>query len=202
MGRSKVRPIQQPDDTTCGPSALKTALKVVGIKKSLKNLIDLCNTNSNGTSTKNMVRAIKRLGLSCLVMEHTTLRHLLSALKYSHNAPRATLVSYLYDVNDKDEPHPESGHWATVSSYLSSKSRIVLLDSSTGSRKSYGWEDFRDRWWDYDLKRIKLKKPNGKKFKLIKNWQTQLMMVIAKDPGDLPDFTVSTARVYTPGRNS
>lgn len=202
MGRSRIRPIQQPDDTTCGPSALKTALKVVGVRKSLSSLIELCNTNSNGTSTKNMVRAVKRLGLSCLVMENTTLRHLMSALKYSPNGPRATIVSYLYDLNDRDEPQPESGHWATVSAYLSSKSRIVLLDSSTGSRKSYDWEDFRERWWDYDLTRKKLKKPNGKKYKLVKNWQTQLMMVIARDPEDLPDFSVTSAKVYTPGRSN
>jgi len=197
MGRSKVRPIQQPDDTTCGPSALKIALRVLGIKKSLESLITLCSTNSNGTSTKNMIKAITRLGLSCLVMENTTLRHLQSALKYSPNAPRATLVSYLYDLNDREEPHPESGHWATVSSFMSSKSRIVLLDSSTGSRKSYDWADFRERWWDYDFKRKKISK-RGKKYRLVRRWQSQLMMVIARKPDFLPSFSVDTARVFTP----
>jgi len=137
MGRTKVKPVQQPDDTTCGPSALKAALKVVGIRRSLSALIDLCRTNSNGTSTKNMIKAVNKLGLSCLIVEYATLRHLQSALKYSPNTPRATLVSYLYDLDDEDEPKPESGHWATVASYRASTSRIVLLDSSTGQRKSY-----------------------------------------------------------------
>jgi len=197
MGRSRVKPIQQPDDTTCGPSALKIALKVVGKRKSLTSLIELCKTNRNGTSTKHMIEAVNKLGLFCLVVEYATLRHLQSALKYSSTTPRATLVSYLYDLDDQDEPHPDSGHWATVASYLASKSRIVLLDSSIGQRKSYNWGDFRDRWWDYDMKRKKIKK-HGRKFRLVKRWQNQLMMVIAKDPDSLPKFTIETARVFTP----
>lgn len=197
MGRSHVKAIQQPDDTTCGPAALKIALRVLGKRKSLASLIALCKTNRNGTSKRHMIEAVNKLGLSCLVMEYTTLHHLQSALKYRPNETRATLVSYLYDLDDKDEPHPESGHWATVASYLSAKSRIVLLDSSTGKRKSYDWSDFRNRWYDYDYKRRKIKK-GGKKFRLIHKWQSQLMMVIARDPESLPYFRTQTARVYIP----
>lgn len=195
MGRSHITPIQQPDDTTCGPSALKSALSILGKRKSLAHLIELCKTNRNGTSTRNMVRAATTLGFPALVVEYATLHHLQSALKYTPNAPRAVLVSYLYDLDEQDEPHPDSGHWAVVSSYSARNSRIVLLDSASGKKKSYPWKEFRDRWMDYDLKRKKIKK-GRKEFKLIRRWQEQLMMVIAKEKDFLPKFKISTAKLF------
>lgn len=187
----------QPDDTTCGPASLKHALSVLGMRASMDRLITLCKTGRNGTSTKHMIEAANKLGLSVLVVEYATLHHLQSALKYRPKEPCAVIVSYLYDVNERHEPQPESGHWAVVASYLSSKSRIVLLDSSTGKRKSYAWNDFRLRWWDYDFKRKKVKK-NSNKFRLIRKWQPQLMLVIARDPESLPYFRTDTARVFIP----
>ncbi len=197
MGRSHATPIQQPDDTTCGPASLKTALKILGKRHSLKSLMALCKTNRNGTSTKHLITAINKLGFSVLVVEYATLHHLQSALRYSPGQPRAVMVSYLYDLDEKDRPHPESGHWAVVSAYLASKSRIVLLDSSSNQKKSYDWGDFRNRWMDYDLKRKRVKK-HGKKFRLVRRWQENLLMIIAKDPTSLPTYTISTTRLFTP----
>ena len=163
----------------------------------MKRLVQLCKTGRNGTSTKHMIEAVNKLGLSVLVVENATLKHIQSALKYRPQEPRAAIVSYLYDLDDKDKPQPESGHWAMISGYSSAKSRIVLLDSASAKRKSYDWTDFRDRWWDYDLKRKKLKK-NGEKFKLVRSWQPQLLLVVAKDPESLPYFRTPTAQVYIP----
>lgn len=196
MGRSHVTPIQQPDDTTCGPSALKLGLTMLGIRKSLPSLIAVCKTNRNGTSTKNMVAAVNKLGLPVLLVEYATLHHLHSALHYTPNHPRAVLVSYLYDLDDRDEPHPDSGHWAVVSAYMASKSRIVLLDSASGKKKSYPWSEFRSRWMDYDLKRKKT--GNGNHYKLVRKWQQQLMMVIAKDAENLPKFKIPSSKLFKP----
>lgn len=196
MGRSHVIPIQQPDSLTCGPASLKLALKILGKRKSLDSLIELCKTNGNGTSTKNMVSAVNKLGLPTLVIEYATLHHIQSALRYRPNQPRAVLVSYLYDLNEREDPHPESGHWAVVSSFSARRSRIVLLDSATGKKKSYDWQTFRDRWMDYDLKRKRLKK-NGKKFRLVRRWQQQPMMVIAREEANLPKFKISTAKLFS-----
>ena len=99
MGRSHITPIKQPDDTTCGPAALKLALTILGKRRSLSTLIELCKTTRNGTSTKNMITAVNKLGFPALVVEYATLHHLQSALKYTPNAPRAVLVSYLYDLD-------------------------------------------------------------------------------------------------------
>jgi len=197
MGRSKVTPIQQPDDNTCGPSSLKIALKILGINKSLAELINICKTGKNGTSTKNLINAAISYNLSVLAVEYATLRHLKSALNYRSNQNRAVLVSYLYDLDEKGKPHPESGHWAVVASFMSDKGRIVLLDSATATKKSYQWTEFRKRWKDYDLKRKNVYK-KGKKhtFKLVRSWQPQLMLVIAKNPDFLPKFKITTQRVY------
>lgn len=194
MGRSHVYPIQQPDDLSCGPSSLKVALELLGKRRSLKSLIELSKTNRNGTTTKNMVRAVNKLGLPVLVVQYATLHHLVSALKYRPNQTRAVLVSYLYDLDEKNKPLAESGHWAFVSAYLASKSRIVLLDSATGKKKSYDWSEFRKRWTEYDLKRRK----NGNHFKLVRKWQPQLMMIIAREESHLPKFRISSAEVFTP----
>lgn len=197
MGRSHAKPIQQPDNRSCGPAALKVALSILSVKKSLSTLRELCKTNRNGTNTKNLIRAINGLGFTVLAVEYATLKHLQSALKYPPNDVRAVMVSYLYDLNEKQEPHPDSGHWAVVSSYSASKSRIFLLDTSSAKRKSYDWADFRERWFDFDFKRKKLSK-RGRRFKLIRHWQPQLMLVIAKNPDNVPKFDISTSKVFTP----
>lgn len=197
MGRSHVTPIRQPSDSTCGPASLKLALKILGLRKSLTELTSLCKTNRNGTSTKNLIKAMQKLGLWVLAVEYANLHHLQSALRYPSNNPRAVLVSYLYDLDEKDRPHPDSGHWATVAAYLAAKSRIVLLDSSTAQKKSYDWEDFRGRWMDYDLKRKKLKR-RGKKFRLVRRWQQQLLLVIAREATNLPKFNIDTAKIFAP----
>lgn len=170
---------------------------MLGMRISLKRLTILCKTGRNGTSTKHMIDAANKLGLCVLVVEYATLHHLQSALKYRPKEQRAVIVSYLYDVDEQYRPKEESGHWAAVASYLSSTSRIVLFDSSTAKRKSYNWSDFRARWWDYDYKRKKITK-RGKKFRLIRRWQPQLLIVIAKDPESLPYFRTETARVFIP----
>ncbi len=190
-------PFYQPnDDPACGPAALKHALAVLGKRKSLTSLKEICRVTKNGTSTTSMVRAVNRLGLSALVVKSSTLHHMHSALRYRSHKVRAVLVSYLYDTDKKRrKPDPDSGHWATVSSFLSSKSRIVLFDSYTGQKKSYPWSEFRSRWTDYDLKRRRVG-ARGKKFKVVRHWQPQLMMVVAKNPDHLPRFTIASARAF------
>lgn len=197
MGRSHVVPIQQPNDIACGPAALKLALAILGKRKSLTTLMDLCKTNRNGTSTKNLIAAINKLGFSVLVIEYATLHHLQSALRYPPNEVRAIMVSYLYDLDEKDRPHPDSGHWAVVSGYHNHNSRIVLLDSASNQKKSYDWADFRSRWMDYDLKRKRVR-TRGRKFRLVRRWQQQLLMVIAKDPDSLPTYKIATSLLFTP----
>lgn len=198
MGRTKIKPFEQPNDYTCGPSTWKMALSILGIRKSLNFLKRLCKTNTCGTSTKNMINAANKLGLSVLLVKKSNLRLLKIALQpKSKKISRAVVVDYLYDLDKKHHPDPKSGHWATVSSFKDKTKRIQLLDSASGTKKSYTWFDFCKRWFDYDLKRryLNLKKT---KFKMIKNWQPKLMMVIAKNPANLPKFHNHYVKLYLP----
>lgn len=195
MGRSYVIPVLQPDDVTCGPTAVKHALEIFGKRKSVKALRDLCGTNTNGTSTNNIIKAFTKLGFPVLAVEKANLKHLQSALKHKPTQKRAALVTYLYDLNDNEKPHPESGHWAVVASYSASNGRVILLDSAIAGKKSYAWQDFRKRWKDYDLQR----KTNGDgSVKLKRKWQHQLLLVIATDPEHLPKFKIKTQKQYLP----
>lgn len=198
MGRSKILPMYQPgNEPACGPVALKMAMNILGKRTSLNSVKSLCTVTRNGTSTNNMVKAAQKLGLPTLTVKYATLRHLLSALRTRPNKERAVIVSYLYDKDANKKLIPESGHWAVVSSYLASKGRIVLLDSASGGKKSYAWNEFRERWTDYDLKRRRVGPPAqvGKrgKYKIVRRWQPQLMMVLAKESHHLPNFSISSA---------
>jgi len=199
MTRSRISPIKQPDDNSCGPAALKTALAMLGKRASVSALIDLCKTNKNGTTTRNMLSAIKHLKLSSLVVEKTTLNHLLSALRSPKTIKRAVLVSYLYHIDKNDQVDPDSGHWAVVSSYKPASGRIVLLDSYTGQKISYPWSEFRRRWVDKKLKKRKITK-RGVEWKFIKKPEKQLMIVVSQTADSLPKFRIPTARIMTPRR--
>lgn len=190
MGRSKAKSHLQPDDRSCGPASLKTALEILGVRKSLGDLIKLCKTNRNGTSPAKLIRAANHLGISVMAVEETTLTHLQNTLKYKSLKPRAVIVDYLYDLKADFSPHEESGHYAAVASYSASNRRIILFDSSTGTKKSYDWKDFMNRWCDFEFKK------HGNK--LIRSWNNRLMFVLARDPKHLPKFKISTAKLFLP----
>jgi ABC-type bacteriocin/lantibiotic exporter with double-glycine peptidase domain len=196
MGRSSVKVITQKNDVSCGPASLKHALEIFGSRKSEAYLQRLCKTNGNGTSTANMIQALVQLGYAVLSVEHATLRHLTSALKYSPTKPRAVIVSYLYGTNDSwSQEVRETGHWATVYSYRASSGRIVLFDSYTGTKKSYVWDMFKKAWKDYD----RIRKPISritKKIKLFRKWQHRLLLIVANDVRDLPKFRIQTAKIH------
>ena len=194
MSRSKAKPVFQPDDFSCGPVALKTALSILRVKSSVKELKTICKTNSRGTSIPNLIRGANRKGVYVMAIEWATLKHLQSALKYAAGQPRAVIVDYLY----KDAtPHEETGHYATVSGFSSRSSRIILLDSYTGTKKSYRWTDFLDRWYDYDYQRVKAEH-SIRRYQLYKRWRNLLMLVLARDPKHLPKFRNSTKKIYLP----
>lgn len=197
MGRTHVTPIQQPDSATCGPASIKHALEIFGVRKSLNSLIELCKTTRNGTTTRHMIAALNKLGFWVLAVEYATLRHIQSALKCTPGKMRAGILSYLYDLDKKRRPHPDSGHWAVVGSYSARNGRIVLFDSSKAQKTSYRWINFLPRWRDYDLKRKKLSK-RSKKFRLIRHWQNQLLLVVARESEHLPKFRTETGRIFPP----
>lgn len=197
MGRTHVNTIKQPTDATCGPATIKHALAIFGKRRSVPYLAKLCKTSRNGTTTKNMIKALNSLGLSVLSVKHATLHHIMSSLKYSPNKQRAVIVDYLYDTepDSPDEPVWDSGHWAAVSSFSARSSKIIMFDSLTGKKKSYNWCDFRDRWKGYDLVKKK-KSAHSKKYRFVRRWEKQALLVVSPDMESLPKFQNANARVF------
>ncbi len=196
MGRTSVKVITQKNDSSCGPASIKHALEIFGLKKSETTLQKLCKTTRNGTSTANMITALRRLGYAVMAVEYATRRHLTSALRYSQLKPRAVIVSYLYGSNHGlSASDIDTGHWATVYTYRVNKQRIVLFDSYSGTKKSYVWKTFTSLWKDYDRVRKTISRSN-RRIKLIKKWQHRLMLVVAKDIRHLPKFRSPYAHIY------
>ncbi len=200
MGRTRAHTYEQPDDNTCGPASLKCVLDILGLpRKSLAFLTTLCKTGRNGTSVQNLIKAANKLGLAVLAVEFANLNHLQSALNSKPGQPRAVIVDYLYDLDDDYDPHEESGHYAAVASFSPRNSRIILFDSASGTKKSYNWHDFLNRWYDYDFKRRRINK-RGRKYRLVKNWYTRLILILASEENFLPKFNTPNKKLFLPSK--
>lgn len=190
MVRSKVKVIKQSSDVNCGPTSLKHALEIIGVRKSVSSLEQLCKTNRNGTTTKQMIRAIRSLGYSAMAVSRCNLRHITSALTYTSDKPRAAIVDYLYG-GDEEVTEIDSGHWAAVSSYSHTKKRLTVMDSYSGKRKSYSWQVFKSMWRDFDRVRKPISK-FSKRYRIARKWQNRLLLIIAKHQDDLPKFRLNS----------
>ena len=194
MGRSHITPIHQPDDTTCGPSALKTAMEIFGKHKSLDTLIDLCKTNSSGTTTPNLIAAANKLGYSVLAVEYATLHHLQgrSNIRPTGQGQRSLPISMIWTKRTSPSGFRTLGSGIFI---FRAQKPHRAFGQHHRQKKSYQWEAFRERWMDFDLKRKKIKK-RGKKYKMIRRWQQQPLIILAKVPSDLPKFKISTAKYF------
>lgn len=194
MSRSKTKTFIQPNDFSCGPASLKTALRTLDMQVSYRTLFTLCKTTKNGTSVSNMIKAVNRLGLTAMTVQDSTLTQLQSALKTKSGQKRAVIVDYLYLG---EEPEEETGHFATVAGFSARTSRIVLFDSYSGTKKSYLWTDFLDQWYGYEYKRVK-NKLSAKYKSLYKKWQNRHMIILVKSVHDLPKFRSPGVKIYRP----
>jgi len=194
MSRTKVKPIAQPDETSCGPTSLKLALNMLGIERSLSTLIRLCRTGKNGTSLQNLARAAAKCGTYALVLQNASLKHLTSSLKYPTSKPRAVIVNYLYRQTHHKILHEDSGHYSPVAGYSLSKNKIYLLDPYSAQKKSFAWKDFSLRWYDTSPKKYS----TGAIHKIILN---RPMIILARDPDFLPKFKLLYQNVYFPKKS-
>lgn len=197
MSRSRTKIFIQPNGFSCGPSSLKIALRTLNIQVSYDTLFTLCKTTRTGTNAAGLIRAANRLGLCAMTVHNSTLTHLQSALRSKPGQERAVIVDYLY----LDEtPEEETGHFAAVAGYSSRLSRIILFDSFSGTKKSYLWTDFLDRWYGYEYKRIK-NKQSVRHLSLYRRWQNRHMIILAKSPKNLPDFRTPHKKIYLPKKS-
>ncbi len=195
MTRSTTKIFVQPNEFSCGPSSLKIALRTLNMHISYATLFSLCRTTKTGTNTKDLIRAANQLGLSVMSMQKTTLTHIQSALRAQPGRKLAVIVDYLY----QEDATEEDSHFATVAAYSARTGRITMFDSYSGTKKSYLWTDFIDRWYGYESRRVKNKK-SARYFSYYKKWQDRHMLILAKHPSHLPKFKNSTIKIFIPKR--
>ncbi len=199
MGRSHVQAVKQPDELSCGPATLQMILRIFDIHAPMSLLYELCRTNSAGTNTRNMIRAIRILGFWVQYRKNSRLTDMKKALAKRQNNTCAVCVPYLYG-GPHDNPKEDSGHWATVASLGTQSKTITLFDSYEGKRKTYFWRSFRSRWWDYSMKKRpqSIKTPSKRKFS--KQWKQGIMITVALRETSLPSTAGSKVRIFPPLR--
>ncbi len=200
MGRSHVQAVKQPDELSCGPATLATILRIFDIHAPISLLYELCRTNSAGTNTRNMIRAIRILGFWVQYRKGSRLTDIKKALAKRRNNTCAVCVPYLYGGSHSN-PKEDSGHWATVASLGAYNKTITLFDSYEGKRKTYSWRNFRSRWWDYSMKKrpVHTTKTQSKR-KFSKQWKQGIMIVVALREISLPSTGQATVKTFPPLR--
>lgn len=193
MTRSRIKPLLQPNEYSCGPSTLKTALSILGVRKSLSSLTKLCHTSVNGTSTSQLIKAALKSGVSVLEIQNATLAHIQSVLQVKPpQSPLAMITAYLYADS---VPIEETGHFAVIAGYSSRTGRIILFDSFTGVKKSYLWTKFTHHWYGYDHKRVRAQNPiKGRR--LYRRWHSHLLLILSREASNLPRYTISSQKSY------
>lgn len=195
MTRSTTKIFVQPNEFSCGPSSLKNALRTLNIRVPYTTLFSLCKTTKNGTNIKDIIRAANQLGLSVMSMQKCTLTHIQSTLRARPGRKLAIIVDYIYPENETED----DSHFAAVAAYSARSGRITMFDSYSGTRKSYLWTDFINRWYGYESRRIK-NKNSVRYLSYYKKWQDRHMLILAKHPSHLPKFKNSTIKVFLPKR--
>ncbi len=160
----------QPDEHSCGPMALKISLALLDQHlPSFGKLIDLCRTDQHGTSVPDLVAAAQKLNLSVKIIEPATLTDIIRVQKTSPDFSKVIIVNYLYSYHrGTARPKEESGHYAVVSAYRPDTHHLSVFDSYTGRRRSYSWDKFLPRWYDYDYHPL-----SGQQ------WHRRLMLVLS-----------------------
>ncbi len=197
MVRSKLTPIFQPNDFTCGPASVKIAAKILGRKISFKTASLLCRTDHTGTSTDNLIQALRNLGFYALYLEEANLKHVQAGLRSTSSRPKAVIVSYLYDHLAPGSPDENSGHFAVVSSYSSRNGRIHLFDSYTGKKTSTAWLKFIRTWYEIGLRRRRIIK-GSRKYRMIRAKTKGILILIAREKDQLPKFRTAKVHLYLP----
>lgn len=200
MGRSHVQPVKQPDEVSCGPATLQTILRIFDIHAPMPLLYELCRTNSQGTNTRNMIRAIRMLGFWVQYRKNGRLTDMKKALAKRRDNTCAVCVPYLYG-GPHSNPKEDSGHWATVASLGRESKTITLFDSYEGKRKTYSWRNFRSRWWDYSMKKRPThtnKTQSRRKFS--KQWKQGIMITVALRETSLPTSAGLKVKIFPPLR--
>jgi ABC-type bacteriocin/lantibiotic exporter with double-glycine peptidase domain len=126
----------QSTEWTCGPAVARMALAAFGVRVTERTLARRMETNPRtGTRQAELIRCLKRAGLSADARRHRRLDRLARALK------AGAIVIVLYRDRDGEE-----GHYALLIG--ADKRRVRLRDPWYGPDYSLPRREFLSRWHD------------------------------------------------------
>jgi ATP-binding cassette subfamily B protein len=119
----------------CGPACAAMLVRAFGVRVPAARLRRLMRTTPrDGTSRKNLVGGLRRLGFGVEEGSGTSMRDLAAALKDG----RAVVINYR-------EPEDDESHYAVVVALT--PSRIILHDPWHGPRFALSRQAFARRWY-------------------------------------------------------
>lgn len=123
----------QSTKASCGPAALGNALEALGIKRSDDELKVLCKTTAEGTSAKNIIAAIRALGIEPVSFKTSAA---LAPIVLSHHLTSGRAAIICVDAD---------AHWVGCIGLLGR--RFVVADSAMDALVvSYAEDELLARW--------------------------------------------------------
>lgn len=134
----KFRLSHQINDHYCGPAAAVTVLRAFGIRATQRTIARIAHTNKKvGTSTKNLVFALRSFGLTVEARNKYSVRDLQRAFKEGE----ATIVCYT-------EPKQHEGHYAVLAGFRGENILLLSPDELGYGPISMPIKEFESRWKD------------------------------------------------------
>lgn len=133
--------------SSCGPAALRNGLAILGFDRSEQELIKLCRTDTNGTSVKNLVRAVATLKESCNLEGPAEIKEKSSDVAFLRLLEAIRNGRPVICCVRTDEPWD---HWALASGLLGSAGaglRVVCEDSGALELTEYRTPAQFMEWW-------------------------------------------------------
>ena len=139
---------RQQTDYTCGPAALRSVFRIVGVPVPSEAALakETHATKEDGTTPNALVAAIKKRGLSVVVQEHVTPNDLRKMVK--RGPVIVAFQAWPSRVGTNLKHSWDQGHYSVVLKVTDSA--VYLDDPGTSKERSISISDFEKRWHDVD----------------------------------------------------
>lgn len=151
----KTKPFQETlNASMCGPASLKIVLDYYGIKKSEKELAELCKVDKDlGTDDKSIKRVVERLGFKVAIKNNSTLKDI---EKWLDKKVPVIVNWFTKGRQEYSESEVAGGHYSAVAGL--DEKYIYLQDPEIGKIRKLKRDDFMRVWFDF---RGEYMKPDG-----------------------------------------
>ena len=127
----------------CGPRCWRYVEKLNGRRATLKHLLELCGTTTDGTYIPNMVVAGEALNYACVVRENMTWRQLQSDLRRGRH-----VIAVWWSVINAGVPSKPEGHYSVIKAVT--RNKVWLYDPEAEDVIILPREMWLSHWWSWE----------------------------------------------------